>query len=561
MHGIAATTCPPNEIDIFYLAPDFSMDHIFWDGTAWHAFDRLGGTFATVPAAVASRAIHRPPGPHGIGGIRERVSEIIILQCRTDVFAVGVDYAMYHQTLWNGAPEQGAGWENLGGIFTSAPAAVSWHAGGIVGRIDLFGLGLDRAMYRKIWNGVAWSADWERLGGTFSSAASVVSWGPDRMDVFVRGADYTLRHRAFNSFGPLNDWQNLGGSLASGPSAITWGPNRLDVFAVGHDGALWHRWWDGEIWNDWESLGGSFFSAPSPVTWAPNRMDVFVTGAGTAPENSLPPGAADSAVYHYWWSDETWNGPESLGGGMTSAPTAISVAPARLDVFAPGFALDLNHPVLHRSFDGAAWNPTLFEQLGDHMTLPTRYRFGVDFVTCDTARSLNEDTDTAQATLAPGNWPTQTVTQSIGNIGGTAPKQNQTNLLEFIPIAVELCEPVTFNYIVINNGHADQASLDNAIVSAGQALVSAGVKALAGSSILGAVAGFLLGKLGSFLFQDCDGIVAVEQVTFMGRDLHLQTESHELDSVVTTHPGIDSPTGCGANSQYEVTWSVKRATR
>jgi hypothetical protein len=29
MHGIAATTCPPNEIDIFYLAPDFSMDHIF----------------------------------------------------------------------------------------------------------------------------------------------------------------------------------------------------------------------------------------------------------------------------------------------------------------------------------------------------------------------------------------------------------------------------------------------------------------------------------------------------------------------------------------------------
>jgi hypothetical protein len=73
------------------------------------------------------------------------------------------------------------------------------------------------------------------------------------------------------------------------------------------------------------------------------------------------------------------------------------------------------------------------------------------------------------------------------------------------------------------------------------------------------VAGWLLGKLGAFLFQDCDGIVAVEQVTLTGRDLHLKTGSGELDAVITTHPGTDSPSGCGGNSQYEVTWSMKRA--
>jgi hypothetical protein len=541
MHAIAATTCAPNHIDIFYLEPGFGMAHKSWDGTQWHVgWDELGGTFTSVPAAVASRAPHHAAKAKPNGA----TSEIIVLQCRVDVFGLGPDYVMYHQTLWNGTPAQNPQWTSLGGVFTSAPAAVAWQGQ----RIEVFGLGLDRAMYRKFWNGTTWSSQWERLGGTFSSAASVVSWGPNRIDVFVRGSDYTLRHRAFNNLGPLTDWQNLGGSLASPPAAITWGQDRLDVFAVGHDGALWHRWWDGNIWNDWESLGGSFTSAPSAVTWAPNRMDVFVTGTDPITGNG-------GAVSHFWWSDETWYGPESFQGDMTSAPTAISIAPNRLNVLAPG--KDQN--IYHRAFDGAAWTPGLWEQLGGHIALPTRYRLSVDFVTCDTPRAFISDTDTAQATIAPGNWPTQSLPQVIGDIGGTHPSQAQTNLLNFEPVTIELCEDVRFNYIVINNGHADQVSLDAAITSAGSALASAAVTAVAGSSILGTVAGWLLGKLGGFLFQDCDGIVAVEQIQFTGRDLHLKTGIGELDSVITLHPGTDSPTGCGGNSQYEVTWSIKRA--
>jgi hypothetical protein len=33
MHGIAATTCAPNHIDIFYLEPNFGMAHKSWDAT------------------------------------------------------------------------------------------------------------------------------------------------------------------------------------------------------------------------------------------------------------------------------------------------------------------------------------------------------------------------------------------------------------------------------------------------------------------------------------------------------------------------------------------------
>ncbi len=549
MHAFAATSCAPDHIDIFYLEPEFSIAHKTWDGTQWGVgWEKLGGEFSTVPAAVATRARPLPPGggtTHGgltnVGAVgartaAARTAEIFNLKCRTDVFAVGTDFAMYHMTLWDGVPASGAQWSNLGGIFTSAPAVIAWQGG----RIDLFCLGTDRAMYRKIWNGAAWSFSWERLGGTFSSQASVVDLKPDRIDVFVRGDDHTLRHRAFSPAGPLNDWQNLGGSLASMPVAVSWGENRLDVFAAGHDGALWHRWWDGEFWNDWESLGGNFSSAPTATSSAERRLDVLIT-------------SPDGSVSYYFFSDESWHGPELLKGNIASAPTAISVAPHRLHVVAPGNDMEL----YHKAFDGTAWSPVLWDLLGDHVTLPTRYSVSVDYVKVDTARSLNNDTDTSQATIAPGNWALQSKTQSIGDIGGTDFKTTQTNLLVFTPI-VEMCDTLRFNYIVINNGHADQVTLDNILVNTGSSLAGAGVTALTGVSLMGTAAGFVLSKLGAFLFQDCDGVVAVEQVDFSGRDLRLKTGNHELDSVVTVHPGTDSPTGCGSNSRYEVTWSIKR---
>ena len=134
MHAIAATTCAPNHIDIFYLEPNFSMAHKFWDGTQWRVgWDQLGGDFSTVPAAVATRARPQPPGGAGAaGGV---VAEIVILKCRADVFAVGTDFVMYHLTLWDGVLAPGAQWSSLGGIFTSAPTAIAWQGS----RIDLFG--------------------------------------------------------------------------------------------------------------------------------------------------------------------------------------------------------------------------------------------------------------------------------------------------------------------------------------------------------------------------------------------------------------------------------------
>jgi hypothetical protein len=289
----------------------------------------------------------------------------------------------------------------------------------------------------------------------------------------------------------------------------------------------------------------------------------------------------DGTVYHYWWDADSWRGRESFGNTVTftSGPTAISPAPNRIDLVAPG--TDSN--IYYKVWDGTTWQPVLWDLTGSgHMALPTRYRFSVDHVHVTTTRSLDSDTDTSQASIAAGNWAIQTKTQTIGDIGGASnPKEAQLSLLHFEPVPVELCEATLFNYLIVNNGHADQKDIDSALVKAGTSITSdsvsavskdlgAGIGAIIGvelvgglvapviGSLLGSLVDFLMGKLGTIVFADCDGLVAAEQIALTGRDLHLKTANGPL-SVTTTHPGTDSPTGCGANSQYEVRWSIRRA--
>jgi hypothetical protein len=434
-------------------------------------------------------------------------------------------------------------------------------------RIDVFGLGTDYAMYHNSNIGGRWLATWEPLGGVFSSKATLVSQGPGSLDVFARGADFTLRHRSYNGSAWTSDWQNLGGNLASEPAAVSWGQGRLDIFAVGNDSTLWHKWWDGSIWNEWEFLGGPYSSSPSAVTWGPNRLDVFVVGN-------------DSNVYHHWFDGYTWHR-ESLGGPITSSPTAVSTAPNLLDVFAPG----TNGGLYHASFDGTNWQGGLPPHDGPILSgiaLPSRFRISLDFVTCNTPRSLVSDTDTAAVSLAVGNWPAQSNTQFMGDVGGTHPSQSQTNLLNFEPVTVELCEVAVFHFSVVNNSSASQRTINADLTKAGEDLVSDGAKAvaqgiatglgaIAGAELLGTllfpVIGTLVGALFGYLFDDlanvifanCDGFVVADLITLPGQQLQTETAAGAHTVTPPPYPGTDSPTGCGGNSVYTVIWSAQRA--
>ena len=73
--------------------------------------------------------------------------------------------------------------------------------------------------------------------------------------------------------------------------------------------------------------------------------------------------------------------------------------------------------------------------------------------------------------------------------------------------------------------------------------------------ILALVEKWFLDQLIGIVFAKCDGLVAVEQVVKLGKDLQTLTGSGPY-TVTSTHPGTDSASGCGANSKYTVTWKI-----
>jgi hypothetical protein len=88
--------------------------------------------------------------------------------------------------------------------------------------------------------------------------------------------------------------------------------------------------------SNWHGLGPG---APSAVSWAANRLDVFTLGF-------------DRHLYHEAWNGSGWFGPEDLGGGnLVNSPSAVSWAANRLDVFAIGS----DGHLYHKAWNGSGW--------------------------------------------------------------------------------------------------------------------------------------------------------------------------------------------------------------
>jgi hypothetical protein len=474
---------------------------------------------------------------------------------------------MYHKRHWGRLAQHDLSpWHKLGGTFTSSPAAIGWAGS----RIDVFGVGLDHAMYVRTYKGGLWQADWLNLGGSFTSAATLVSREPKRLDIFARGADFTLWGNHTDGtdwFG----WQNHGGELASAPVAVSWGPDRIDIFAIWKDGTLRHIWWDGRIWNAWVNLGGNYTGEPAVATWAPGRLDVFIVTAGDI-----------QGLHHQWFSNNIWSLPEALKDGspegMGGSPTVISAGPNQLELFVPNNDGDIRIV----KWDGQAWSN---QHAGTEFRAPQRYSISVDFVRAVKTRAFANDTDAAMLSVAAGNEAARIKTQWIGEIGGGVggPDSLQTNHLKIVPVTVELAEPMSFSYIVVNNRHAPQDKILAALENGGNSLSLAGsssmqediakgvvkfvsvqiIGAIGDSvpvvgSILVALRGWLADKFIEVVFESCDGLVAVELRAMMGRDLFMMTDNGKKTVKITTpHTGTDSPLACGDESEYEVTWTIK----
>jgi trypsin/repeat uncharacterized protein DUF346 len=212
--------------------------------------------------------------------------------------------------------------DNIGGTFTSDLAASSWGPG----RLDVFGRGVEGALWHKAWvNGFGWFP-WESLGGSIQGQPAAVSWGSGRIDVVARMSDDSVGHWYWAGSGWGYD--NLGGVVTSSPALSTWGPNRLDVFARGSTGEMAHKAWDNG-WFPWENLGGGqTVGDPSAVSWSAGRLDAVSR-------------MANNTVGHWYWAPG-W-GYDNLGGVVTDSPVISTWGPGRLDVFARGSTNEMAH--------------------------------------------------------------------------------------------------------------------------------------------------------------------------------------------------------------------------
>jgi hypothetical protein len=109
-------------------------------------------------------------------------------------------------------------------------------------------------MYTKHWEGNGWSS-WASLGGSFKSLPAAVSWGTGRIDIFGIGMDGALYYKGYSGKQWQANWDNLGGTFTSAPTVVSWGLEKLDVFALGTDNAVYHKSWDGAQWSGWNRLG------------------------------------------------------------------------------------------------------------------------------------------------------------------------------------------------------------------------------------------------------------------------------------------------------------------
>ncbi len=181
---------------------------------------------------------------------------------------------------------------------------------------------------------------------------------------------------------------------------------------------------------------------------------------------------------------------------------------------------------------------------------------------------MSTDTDYVSFTLKVGNDQPLTWTKSMGDLsGGTYPVN-----LSFGPVPVASNEAVIMNYMIVNSGHQDPSFIEKTLESTGSQLATKagtevgtdvgniilpGIGSLIGSA-LGAIAGWLVDQISSLLTANCDGPVAAEQDGFRSSDLWSYTASGGIFRHSTTHPGTDSPSGCGENSLYIVNWHIVR---
>lgn len=186
------------------------------------------------------------------------------------------------------------------------------------------------------------------------------------------------------------------------------------------------------------------------------------------------------------------------------------------------------------------------------------FSFTIQSVNIQNTRSKHLDTDYVAVTFKLGSQAPEFEFQFLGNVNsGIHPAAPSLG----IEIEIGTNDQCIFNYLIVNAGSTTSAKAQAALEHAGAAWASG--QGPASNNFVGALQDgqtWFTDELKNILnTNSCDGMVAAEQNRLTYNEL-VSLVSNGPHTVQTHHPGVRSPSGCGPNSQYTVTWVIAEQT-
>jgi hypothetical protein len=190
-----------------------------------------------------------------------------------------------------------------------------------------------------------------------------------------------------------------------------------------------------------------------------------------------------------------------------------------------------------------------------------KYRFTINSIRIDNTRAVHEDTVVVSMAAAVNNQEVSKNSKSMGD---------RNNGVHPVGLSIDADvgpnQEISFSYVVMNThvGTSALESLAQGAVNLASSKVSSAISGAIGSvagplgGLAGVAANYIIGSIGQlFTAGRCDGLVAADKITYPESQLRSLTSSGPITHT-TFHPGLDSPTGCGSNSRYYVTWTIQR---
>src|ERR1035441_9118199 len=128
MKSFALTSTSPTQIDLCYLMKDPVQKtglaaHLYYNNGNWigsghfNSRDLIGGIFLSDLVSVAALATKPVTVAHSAAEPQLAIGPPVAELPRVDIFGLGTDYAMWHQTIWKSVPDSPPQWTSLGGSF------------------------------------------------------------------------------------------------------------------------------------------------------------------------------------------------------------------------------------------------------------------------------------------------------------------------------------------------------------------------------------------------------------------------------------------------------------